>query len=296
MFYRDFKIKNYVNLSKICNSAKIGKYAIPQFNTNNLEWTKVILLSCQEERSPVIIGASESAINYMGGYNVVVGLVISLIKDLNITVPVVLHLDHGSTIENCIMAINSGFTSVMLDASRFPIDDNCNMIKEVIKHAKKHNVSVEAEVGLVGGEEDGHYNKDLRYAKYKNVLKISKTGIDVLAAAYGSVHGHYVGVPKIAYDKIEKASKGTNLPIVLHGGSGLSDDIIKKSIRCGISKINLNTEFQEAFTDAVALYFQEKLHLHGKGYDPRKIIQFGIDNLKKVIISKIHLFGANNKC
>ena len=233
-----------VNMKEMLNKADSGKYAVPQFNINNLEWTRFILEECQELNSPVILGVSEGAIKYMGGYKTVSNLVKSLISDLNITIPVALHLDHGSSYESCVKAIDNGFTSVMIDASKYPLEENINITKQVVLYAKDKNVTVEAEVGAVGGEEDGVAN-ELAYAKIEDAVKlVDSTNIDFLAPALGSVHGIYKGKPKLDFERMVKIHELIKLPLVLHGGSGIPDDLIQKAISCGICKININTELQ----------------------------------------------------
>ena len=280
-----------VNMKEMLNKADSGKYAVPHFNINNLEWTRFILEECQELNSPVILGVSEGAIKYMGGYKTVSNLVKSLISDLNITIPVALHLDHGSSYESCVKAIDNGFTSVMIDASKYPLEENINITKQVVLYAKDKNVTVEAEVGAVGGEEDGVAN-ELAYAKVEDAVKlVDSTNIDFLAPALGSVHGIYKGKPKLDFERMVKIHELIKLPLVLHGGSGIPDELIKKSISCGITKININTELQIAWSNSVRIFLNE----NDKVYDPRKIIKGGEIAMKEMIKEKIILFGSNNK-
>ena len=280
-----------VNMKEMLNKADSGKYAVPHFNINNLEWTRFILQECQELNSPVILGVSEGAIKYMGGYKTVSNLVKSLISDLNITIPVALHLDHGSSYESCVQAIDNGFTSVMIDASKYPLEENINITKQVVLYAKDKNVTVEAEVGAVGGEEDGVAD-ELAYAKIEDAVKlVDSTNIDFLAPALGSVHGIYKGKPKLDFERMVKIHELIKLPLVLHGGSGIPDELIKKSISCGITKININTELQIAWSNAVRIFLNE----NDKVYDPRKIIKGGEIAMKEMIKEKIILFGSNNK-
>lgn len=296
MSYKNYKIKNYVNIKNMCNKARLGKYAIPQFNINNLEWTKAILQVCEEMKSPVILGASEGAIKYMGGIDVVASMVTGLIKDLKISVPVALHLDHGTSLEMCIKCIHAGFSSVMFDGSARPIQENLKITSEVVKYAAKYDVSVEGEVGIVGGAEDHIIHEGVVYARIEDVVALSKTKIDVLAASYGSVHGVYHLKPNIGFKEIHEASTITKMPLVLHGGSGLSDEIIKKAIQNGESKINVNTENQIGFNNAIREYYKNNLDKIKTGYDPRKIINYGIENgMKPVLRDKIKLFGSDNK-
>ena len=280
-----------VNMKEMLNKADSGKYAVPHFNINNLEWTRFILEECQELNSPVILGVSEGAIKYMGGYKTVSNLVKSLISDLNITIPVALHLDHGSSYESCVQAIDNGFTSVMIDASKYPLEENINITKQVVLYAKDKNVTIEAEVGAVGGEEDGVAD-ELAYAKIEDAVKlVDSTNIDFLAPALGSVHGIYKGKPKLDFERMVKIHELIKLPLVLHGGSGIPDELIKKSISCGITKININTELQIAWSNAVRIFLNE----NDKVYDPRKIIKGGEIAMKEMIKEKIILFGSNNK-
>lgn len=278
-------------MTKMLDKAKKEGYAVPHFNINNLEWTKYILETCEENNTPVILGVSEGATKYMGGYNVVSLMVKGLLKDLNITIPVALHLDHGSTFEACKKAIDAGFTSVMIDASRFSIEENIETTKRVVKYAKRRNVSVEAEIGHIGGTED-EISSDIGYAKVEDCIRLFKeTKINFLAPALGSVHGLYKGEPKIDFDRMKKISKEINIPLVLHGGTGLPDAIIKESIQCGISKININTELQIEWTKGV----REKLTNDEKVYDPRKVISGGEKNMKEAITAKIRLLGSYHK-
>ena len=215
----------------------------------------------------------------------------SLISDLNITIPVALHLDHGSSYESCVKAIDNGFTSVMIDASKYPLEENINITKQVVLYAKDKNVTVEAEVGAVGGEEDGVAD-ELAYAKIEDAVKlVDSTNIDFLAPALGSVHGIYKGKPKLDFERMVKIHELIKLPLVLHGGSGIPDELIKKSISCGITKININTELQFAWSNAVRIFLNE----NDKVYDPRKIIKGGEIAMKEMIKEKIILFGSNNK-
>ncbi len=279
------------NMKDMLNKADSGKYAVPQFNINNLEWTRFILEQCQELKTPVILGVSEGAIKYMGGYKTVSNLVRALISDLNITIPVALHLDHGSSYESCVKAIDNGFTSVMIDASKYPLAENINITKQVVMYAKDKNVTVEAEIGAVGGEEDGVAN-ELAYAKVEDATKlVDETNIDFLAPALGSVHGIYKGEPKLDFERMVKIHDLTKLPLVLHGGSGIPDELIKKAISCGITKVNINTELQLAWSKAVREFLNENKEV----YDPRKVIKSGEKALKEMVTEKVNLFGSNNK-
>ena len=263
------------------------KYAVPHFNINNLEWTRFILEECEELRTPVILGVSVGAMKYMGGFKTIHDMVIDLIEYLNITIPVCLHLDHGNSYEVCKEAIDAGFTSVMIDASKHPLDKNIDITSQVVIYAKSKNVSVEAEIGRVGGESLDN-NNGIVYADVSESVRLSqKTGIDFLAPALGSVHGLYKGEPKLNFDRMEKICKLTNLPLVLHGGSGIYDEQIKKAISCGICKINFNTELQIAWSNSL----REKLKTD-ESYDPRKVIKMGEDALKKCVLNKCELLGS----
>jgi len=280
-----------VNSKEILIAAKSRKYAIPQFNINNLEWTKYILEKCQEMKSPVILGVSEGANKYMGGFNTVVKIVEGLINDLNITIPVCIHLDHGSSIENCIKAIDAGYTSVMIDASKYSLEDNIMITKKVVEYAHTKNVTVEAEIGHIGGSEDG-LNDNIGYAKVDDVIKLVKnTNIDSIAPALGSVHGLYKGEPNLDFNRMKIINEKTNLPLVLHGGTGIYDEQIKESINCGISKININTDIQIVWNDAIRKFINTNPNV----YDPRKIIGSGKKAIQDKIKEKIILFGSNNK-
>ena len=279
------------NMKDMLEKADNGKYAVPHFNINNLEWTRFILEECENLKTPVIIGVSEGAGRYMGGFKTVADMVKNLISYLNITVPVALHLDHGSSYESCVDAIDSGFTSVMIDASKHSIEENIKITKQVVDYAHAKNVTVEAEVGAVGGEEDGVAN-ELAYAKVEDAVKlVQETGIDFLAPALGSVHGIYKGEPKLDFERMVKIHELVKLPLVLHGGSGIPDELIKKAISCGICKININTELQIAWSAGVRKFLNED----NKVYDPRKIIKSGENSIKEMIKEKVTLFGSDNK-
>lgn len=279
-----------VSMKEMLENAKIGKYAVPQFNINNLEWTRFILEQCEEEKSPVILGVSEGACKYMGGFKTIYDMVIDLIDYLNITVPVSLHLDHGSSFEVCKDAIDSGFKSVMIDASKYDLEKNIEITKSVVDYAKQYNVSVEAEIGHVGGQED-ELNSGILYAKTDECIElVNKTNIDFLAPALGSVHGLYKGEPKLNFTRMKEISEKTNLPLVLHGGSGIYDEQLRQAIECGICKINFNTELQIAWSKDLRNKINET-----DAYDPRKIIKLGEQALKECVISKINLLGSGNR-
>lgn len=280
-----------VNMKDMLLRAKEGKYAIPQFNINNLEWTRFILEGCEENKSPVILGVSEGAAKYFGGYKTVVNVVEGLINDLNITIPVAIHLDHGSSVEACKKAIDAGFTSVMIDASKYPISENVGITNEVVEMALLKDATIEAEVGCVGGSEDGVASEE-KYATFEDAKEIvENTKITCLAPALGSVHGLYKGLPNLNFERMEEISTKLNIPLVLHGGTGIPDDQIAKSIACGICKININTELQVEWSKGV----REFLENNKEVYDPRKVIKSGEENMKKVITDKVKLFGSYNK-
>ena len=279
------------NMKEMLNKAMEGKYAIPHLNINNLEWAKYILEECQNQNSPVILGVSEGASKYMGGYKVIANMVKGLIEDLNITIPVALHLDHGSSFEVCKKAIDAGFTSVMIDASKYELDENIKITNEVVLYANNKNVSVEAEIGHIGGNEDGVSNEIL-HAKCEDCVKIvNATNLCCLAPALGSVHGIYKGEPNLNFERMKEISEKTKLPLVLHGGTGIPDDKIKKAISCGIAKININTELQIAWHNSVKDFVKN----NEGSYDPRKVIGSGEKAIKEVVRNKIALLGSNNK-
>ena len=281
-----------VSMKEMLLKAKKGKYAVGQFNINNLEWTYTILGKCQELNAPVILGVSEGAVKYMGGYHVVADMVKAVIKDKNITVPVALHLDHGSSFENCKKAIDAGFTSVMIDASHHPFEENLRITKEVVDYAHKANASVEAELGKVGGQEDDVVAETM-YADLDECIKMVKeTGIDALAPALGSVHGPYHGEPKLGFKEMQEIGDALiETPLVLHGGSGIPDEQIKRAISCGTCKINVNTEFQQAWTALV----RETLAKNAEVYDPRKVIGPGLKGIEAVVVQKCEVFGCIDK-
>ena len=285
-----------VSATEMLKKAREGKYAVGQFNINNLEWTKAILLTAQENNSPVILGVSEGAGKYMGGYDTVVGMVNGLIKGLNITVPVALHLDHGSY-EGVLKTIEAGFSSVMFDGSHYPFNENVAKTKELVELAHSKGISIEAEVGSIGGEEDGVIGAG-EIADPNECKQIADLGVTMLAAGIGNIHGKYpenwAGLNFEALAKIEEAV-GTNMPLVLHGGTGIPDDSIKKAISLGVSKINVNTELQLVFAEATRKYIEEGNDLKGKGFDPRKILAPGVDAIKAQVKEKIELFGSFNK-
>ncbi|MRN57339.1 class II fructose-1,6-bisphosphate aldolase [Paenibacillus monticola] len=280
-----------VSMTDMLHKALEGKYAVGQFNINNLEWTQAILGAAEEEKSPVILGVSEGAARHMGGFYTVVKMVEGLIHDMKITVPVAIHLDHGSSFDKCKDAIDAGFTSVMIDGSHHPIDENIAMTKKVVDYAHAKGVSVEAEVGTVGGQEDDVIG-GIMYADLNDCVRIVKeTGIDTLAPALGSVHGPYLGEPNLGFKEMEEICNATNLPLVLHGGTGIPTSDIKKSISLGTSKINVNTENQIVFAKTV----REVLAAKPNAYDPRVFIAPGREAIKQTVIGKIREFGSTNQ-
>ena len=284
-----------VSAKEMLIKAKQGKYAVGQFNINNLEWTKAILLTAQENNSPVILGVSEGAGKYMCGYKTVVGMVKGMIEELNITVPVAIHLDHGSY-EGALKTIEAGFSSVMFDGSHYPIEENIEKTKEIIRIANEKGISVEAEVGSIGGEEDGVVGAG-EVADPNECKMIADLGVDMLAAGIGNIHGKYpANWAGINFDALAKISKKVgDMPLVLHGGTGIPEDMIKKAISLGVSKINVNTECQLAFAAATRKYVEAGKDLEGKGFDPRKLLAWGFDAIKETVKEKMELFGSINK-
>ena len=284
-----------VSAKDMLQKAREGKYAVGQFNINNLEWTKAILLTAQENNSPVILGVSEGAGKYMGGYKTVVGMVNGLIEELNITVPVALHLDHGSY-DGAKKVIEAGFSSVMFDGSHYSIEENVAKTKEIIEIANAKGISVEAEVGSIGGEEDGVVGAG-EVADPAECKLIADLGVDMLAAGIGNIHGKYpdnwTGLNFEALAAINDATAG--MPLVLHGGTGIPADMIQKAISLGVSKINVNTECQLAFAEATRKYIEAGKDLEGKGFDPRKLLAPGFEAIKATVKEKMELFGSINK-
>ena len=276
-----------VNSKEMLKKAKKNGYAVPQFNINNLEWTKYILEEAETLKKDIILGVSESAVKYFGGYGVVSSVVNSLLKDLNITIDVCLHLDHGKSFESCKMAVDNGFSSVMIDASSFCIEENIKITKEVVEYAKKKGVTVEAEVGHIGGTEDNVTSTVSNATLEDCLILYENTGIDSLAPALGSVHGIYKGEPNLDFETMQKIKEKLPIPLVLHGGTGIPNDKIKKAISCGICKININTELQLAWSNSLRKYLKDDT----KVYDPRKIISSGEIGLKKVVRDKLELFA-----
>ena len=280
-----------VNMKEMLLKAREGKYAVGQFNINNVEWTAAILDKVQELNAPVILGVTSGAATYMGGWNTVVGLVRGLIIDHNITIPVALHVDHGGSFEICKAAIDAGFTSVMIDGSHFPLEENIRVVKEVVDYAHLRGVSVEAELGKVGGQEDSVVAESMYAVPSECVEMVQKTGIDCLAPALGSVHGPYHGEPKLGFKEMDTINQMVGVPLVLHGGSGIPEDQIKRAISLGTAKINVNTECQQAWTKIV----REVIANDEKVYDPRKIISPGKKGIQAVVQAKCEIFGCINK-
>ncbi len=284
-----------VSAKEMLNKAKEGHYAVGQFNINNLEWAKAILLTAQEMNSPVILGVSEGAGKYMCGYKTIVGMVEGMIEGLGITVPVALHLDHGSY-EHAYKCIEAGFSSVMFDGSHYPIDENIEKTKELVAVCAAKGISLEAEVGSIGGEEDGVVGGG-EVADPKECKMIADLGVTMLAAGIGNIHGKYPeNWAGLRFDALEAISELTgDMPLVLHGGTGIPADMIKKAISLGVSKINVNTECQLSFAAATRTYIEAGKDLQGKGFDPRKLLAPGVEAIKATVREKIELFGSANK-
>lgn len=281
------------NMVGMLNKAFKEHYAVGQFNINNVEWTSAILEEAEKTKTPVILGVTTSAAKYMGGWHTVVGMVKGLMEDLKITVPVALHVDHGPTVKDCKDAIDAGFTSVMIDASHYPLEENIRIVKEVTDyaHSRPNYVSVEAELGRVGGQEDFVVAESAYAIPEECVRLVKETGVDCLAPALGSVHGPYHGEPKLGFKEMKEIAGLVNIPLVLHGGSGIPNDQLRMAIDCGTSKININTECQMAWTKIV----REVLSTNDKVYDPRKIIGPGREGIKQVFIDKVTVFGSLGK-
>nr|WP_220041002.1 class II fructose-1,6-bisphosphate aldolase [Niallia circulans] len=271
--------------------AKQGKYAVGQYNMNNFQWVQAILQAAEEEKAPVIVAASDRLVDYLGGFKTIVVGVKQLVKELNITVPVALHLDHGMSVDRCKMAIDAGFSSVMIDGSHYSIEENIMMTKEVVEYAKPKGVSVEAEVGTVGGMEDGLIG-GIQYADPLECVRlVNEAGIDALAAALGSVHGPYQGEPVLGFAEMKQIADLTGVPLVLHGGSGIPDHQIKKAIELGHAKINVNTECLQAWAKAVRQVLVENPDV----YDARFILTPGMEAVKETVRNKIREFGTSQQ-
>ncbi len=284
-----------VSAKEMLDKAKAGHYAVGQFNINNLEWTKAILLTAEECKSPVILGVSEGAGKYMAGYKTVASMVKAMIEELNITVPVALHLDHGSY-EGCLKCVEAGFSSIMFDGSHYAIDENVAKTTELVALAHKNGMSIEAEVGSIGGEEDGVIGKG-ECADPQECKRIADLGVDMLAAGIGNIHGKYpANWEGLSFETLDGIQKLTgDMPLVLHGGTGIPEEMIKKAISLGVAKINVNTECQLSFADATRKYIEEGKDLEGKGFDPRKLLAPGTEAIKATVKEKMELFGSIGK-
>ena len=284
-----------VSATEMLQKAKAGHYAVGQFNINNLEWTKSVLLTAQECNSPVILGVSEGAGKYMTGYKTVAAMVKAMIDELNITVPVALHLDHGSY-EGCLKCVEAGFSSIMFDGSHYPIEENVAKTTELVAIAHKNGMSIEAEVGSIGGEEDGVVGMG-ECADPQECKAIADLGVDFLAAGIGNIHGKYpenwAGLSFETLDSVQQLTG--DMPLVLHGGTGIPADMIQKAITLGVAKINVNTECQLSFADATRKYIEAGKDLEGKGFDPRKLLAPGADAIKATVKEKMELFGSVGK-
>ncbi len=284
-----------VNAAEMLKKARAEKYAVGQFNINNLEWTKAILITAEEQKSPVILGVSEGAGKYMVGFKTVTEMVKAMIEELNITVPVALHLDHG-TYEGCYKCIKAGFSSIMFDGSHYPIEENVEKTRELVAVAHQLGLSIEAEVGSIGGEEDGVVGMG-ECADPDECKQIADLNVDFLAAGIGNIHGKYpANWPGLSFETLAAVNeKVGEMPLVLHGGTGIPDDMIKKAISLGVAKINVNTECQLSFADATRKYVEAGKDLEGKGYDPRKLLAPGFDAIKATVKEKMELFGSVGK-
>ncbi|MBC5788329.1 MULTISPECIES: class II fructose-1,6-bisphosphate aldolase [Clostridiaceae] len=284
-----------VSAKEMLEKAKKGHYAVGQFNINNLEWTRSILQTAEELKSPVILGVSEGAGKWMVGYHTVVGMVNGMLKDMSITVPVALHLDHGSY-EGALACIEAGFSSIMFDGSHCPIEENIEKTKELVKLTTEKGISIEAEVGSIGGEEDGVVGAG-ECADPQECKMIADLGVTMLAAGIGNIHGKYPANWKgLSFETLDAIQKLTgDLPLVLHGGTGIPADMIKKAIDLGVSKINVNTECQLSFAEATRKYIEDGKDLQGKGYDPRKLLKPGAEAIKETVKEKMELFGSIGK-
>ena len=283
------------NAKEMMNKAVEGKYAIGHFNINNLEWTKSILQAAEQMKSPVILGVSEGAAKYMTGFKTVARMVDAMVEDMGITVPVALHLDHG-TYEGCLACIEAGFSSIMFDGSSYSIEENVEKTKELVRICAEKGMSLEAEVGAIGGEEDGVVGMG-ECADPEECASIAALGVDMLAAGIGNIHGKYPANWKgLSFETLDAIQKLTGeMPLVLHGGTGIPADMIKKAIDLGVSKINVNTECQLSFAAATRKYIEEGKDQQGKGYDPRKLLAPGFEAIKATVKEKMELFGSVNK-
>ena len=284
-----------VTAKEMLEKARDGKYAVGHFNINNLEWTKAILQTAEKLRSPVILGVSEGAGKYMTGFKTVVGMVNGMLEEMKITVPVALHLDHG-TYEGCLKCIDAGFSSIMFDGSHYPIEENVEKTKELIRICREKGMSLEAEVGAIGGEEDGVIGMG-ECADPNECKMIADLGVDMLAAGIGNIHGKYPANWKgLSFETLAAVKEAVgDMPLVLHGGTGIPEDMIKKAISLGVAKINVNTECQLAFADATRKYIEAGKDLEGKGFDPRKLLAPGAEAIKATVKTKMELFGSVGK-
>ena len=284
-----------VSAKEMLQKAKAGHYAVGQFNINNLEWTKAILTAAEETKSPVILGVSEGAGKYMCGYKTVVGMVNGMLEEMNITVPVALHLDHGSY-DGCMKCIEAGFSSVMFDGSHYPIEENVAKTKELVALCAEKGLSLEAEVGAIGGEEDGVVGMG-ECADPNECKMVADLGVDFLAAGIGNIHGKYpANWQGLSFETLDAIQQLTgDLPLVLHGGTGIPDDMIKRAIDLGVSKINVNTECQLVFAEATRKYIEAGKDLEGKGFDPRKLLKPGSEAIVAKVKEKMELFGSVGK-
>jgi fructose-bisphosphate aldolase, class II len=284
-----------VSATEMLKKAKAGHYAVGQFNINNLEWTKAVLQTAQELNSPVILGVSEGAGKYMTGYKTVVGMVNAMLEEMKITVPVALHLDHG-TYDHCYKCIDAGFSSIMFDGSHYAIEENIAKTKELVAAAHAKGISIEAEVGSIGGEEDGVIGMG-ECADPKECKSIADLGVDFLAAGIGNIHGKYpANWAGLSFETLDAVQKLTgDMPLVLHGGTGIPTDMIKKAISLGVAKINVNTECQLTFAAATRKYIEAGKDLEGKGFDPRKLLAPGFEAIKATVKEKMEIFGSVNK-
>ncbi|WAH44627.1 class II fructose-1,6-bisphosphate aldolase [Alicyclobacillus fastidiosus] len=280
-----------VSMKEMLQRAKVGRYAVGQYNLNSFQWVQAILQAAQEEQAPVILAASDRLVDYLGGFKTIAVTVNALVEEMRITVPVALHLDHGTSVERCKKAIDAGFTSVMVDGSHFSLDKNITMTKQVVEYAEQRQVSVEAEMGTVGGMEDGLIG-GIQYADPDECLRlVQETGIDALAAALGSVHGRYVGEPKLGFAEMEKISKLVDIPLVLHGGSGIPLPQVQKAIQLGHAKINVNTECLQSWATAV----RRVLEMDREVYDPRTILTPGKEAIVATVKEKMKDFGTSRQ-
>ena len=284
-----------VSAKDMLEKARAGKYAVGHFNINNLEWAKAVLLTAEELQSPVILGVSEGAGKYMTGFKTVAAMVSAMLEELNITVPVALHLDHGSY-EGCYKCIKAGFSSIMFDGSHYPIEENVEKTKELVKIAHTMGLSLEAEVGSIGGEEDGVVGAG-ECADPAECKAIADLGVDFLAAGIGNIHGKYpANWEGLSFETLDAIQQRTgDMPLVLHGGTGITEDMIKKAISLGVAKINVNTECQLSFAAATRKYVEEGKDLEGKGFDPRKLLKPGADAIMETVKEKMELFGSVGK-